>query len=197
MKKIIGSISIFLSLIAAFLTFSSNTEFGRNLYRKSLCKQLNNGINKLFQEPNKYRDHKIEQRYVGKWNYFYLQKEKDAEFKKMKDFILDNYYTRDLGYEIKVIVQYQMQHIGTDAMNPDFNIRPIFFVKETENNKDIDFKDASDEMMKEAIPITSQNILTQNLDTYFSNRIRTIVLILVIGVAILNSAALFLKENIS
>lgn len=196
MKKILQFLAIALAVFAAFLTWLSNTDYGKNMYKNICQPKLSSGINKLFQNPNKYRNPKVKQRHVSKLNFFYLQEDKDVEFEAIKNFILSNFYTRKLDYKVKCIVQYQAAQVEKDAWNLNFVTRPIFFIKETENNRNIDFSNSSaDEMMKDKFLITTEHILTQNLDTFLGNGIRTIVLFMLIITAALNSICLFFKEN--
>lgn len=171
MKKGLTIAAILLTMLAIFVNMNSNSDLWRNRYKNIFCKKLSRGIDKLFQPPSKYLTSNIKSRYVGKWNYFYLQKGEDAEFEIIKNFILDNYYTRNPGYKIKAIVQYQASHYGPDAMNPNFNSRPIFFIKETEENRISKFADLPDKFMNNAIPITFQDIVAQNLDTFLSSKL--------------------------
>ncbi len=200
MKKKLQIFAIIFSIVAAILTLESNTDFGRKLY-KNYClpslSGLRTGINKLFQEPNKYRDKDYPQRYSGKWNFFYLQKGKDREYDVMRNFILSNHYSRQLDYKVMAIAQYQAAHFERDAMNPNFNVRPIYFIKETEYNKNLDFKNTADAdtLMKDAIPITTEAILTQNLDSYFGNCLRTWALFMIIMASILNSIGVFVGDK--
>ena len=159
----------------------------KNRYKKYFCLKLSYGIDKLFQSQNKYTNPNIEERHVGDNRYFYLQKN-DPEFEVMKNFILDNFYTKKLDYEVKAIVQYQAGSLMSDPKNINFIYRPIFFIKETEENKKLEFTDITcDKMMAEGrVLITTENLLTQNLDNFFSNEIRKIsFFLIVIGTVLL------------
>jgi hypothetical protein len=200
MKRKLQLIAILFSVIAALLTWKSNTDSGRIMYKEYCLPRLSGlgtGMDKLFQQPNKYRNKDYPQRYSGKWNFFYLQNGKDKEFKAMKDFILSNHYTRQLSYEIKGIMQYQAAHSGGDAMNPQFNARPVFFIKKTESNKELDFGKTTDAdlLIKDAMPITTEAYLTQNLDAYFGNCLRTGALAMIIIASALNSIGALIGDE--
>ena len=176
-------------MLSLVLTLYSFSDIGRVAYLKLAHRNLKAGIDRLFQNPNKYRDVSVEQDYGGSVNAFYLQKDKHTGFNEMKKLLLDNFYKKEseLGYDVKVIVQWQAIHIGPDAQNPIFNKRIIGFIPLTDLNKNIDFKGHEDEMLTNMKWITHQDRLTQDLDTLLTNEIVVWATIFVVLATLLGS----------
>lgn len=201
MKALIGLLAIIMTVVAAVFTVLSFTDNGKIWYKDFFCKDLTYAINTLFQTPNKYRaaEREVKEGWCGGNRYFSLQKQNSANnkaFEVMRDFILDNFYTRNLGYEVKVIVQYQAQSLTSDVNNVNFTFRPILFIKETNENKGLVFNnDTCDAMIKDAMLITTQESLTQNLDSFLTVRLRMIAFCLIIGSSFLSAFALGFFNN--
>ncbi|MCX5685919.1 MAG: hypothetical protein NTW09_00370 [Candidatus Omnitrophica bacterium] len=195
MKLFLQFVAILMIGIAAVLNFASNTDCGRNMYRYKFCHTLNDGINKLFQNPNKYRDAEVKQRNFGISNFFYIRND-EKEFNIMKELILSNFYRKKVDYAIKAIIQYQEAQQGEDALNTNFNFRPVLFLKETRENKDSDVTWlTSDEIRKNCDLITSEGQLTRDIDSYLSNQIRMISMFFLVAAVFMNTIFFFLKTD--
>ncbi|MFH1235922.1 MAG: hypothetical protein V1685_03210 [Parcubacteria group bacterium] len=182
--KVLG---IVVGLIAALLTWMSNGDSGRLFYKSFCCRTLSGGIDKLFQPSNKYVSKQAVERTVGWQKFFYLEKDKDSEFEAMKDFILRSVKSKsDIYANVKVIAQYQAKSLVSDVTNTNFTFRPVFFVKETANNKGLAFTDATyNDMIKDAVLVTYEERLTQDLDNHFSSGLKTLAFwSIIIGVVL-------------
>lgn len=189
MRKKLLLLGFAVSILAVIIGMFSNTTGLRNSYNTIVCWRLSDGINRLFQGQNKYRNKDFSHKPICKGlNCYYLQKGKHSGFEAMRNFIINNYYKKELGYTVKAIVQYQTEHKGRDSDNPVFHERTIFFIKETQENKNIDLDDSTcREMLKrDNVGITTQKKLTKDLDTFFTSRIQYVATFLLAIGLILN-----------
>ena len=191
-KKRMATLGIILVMLGAIWIYWGNMDSGRVFCKKLFCPRLSKAINELFQTKNKYLPPNFEAQWVGDNRYFNLVKGKMVGFQEMKKMIMKSIDKKSLDYEVKAILQYQSAHYGSDPQNPNFNVRPIYFVKENERNKDLDFTNSTyREVMKDAIvPVTFQKVLTDYLDKVFTSKMQGMgVAIIVIG-SILNVVAI-------
>jgi hypothetical protein len=169
-----------------FLAMNSNTNAGREICKMLFCRELAVGVENLFQYPNPYLQHNINPKHYGEFNYFVVEKGQRG-FEELKHFILKHYYKNKIDYNVKAIVQYQFSHSGDDASNPLFHNRIIGFIPETEYFNDIRFTEAPDAIMcgVKCMPktnednkgfkwITTQEVLTKELDAFFTDKIVSI-----------------------
>jgi len=193
-KISLSILGVIFALLGAFLNHASNYDDYRIKYKNIFKPRLGDGIDQLFQVRNKYIRPNAKELCTGDLNYFSLQKSEGTKFEEVKKFILSYSHIPDLdGDKVMVITQWQKSHIGNDPQHPDFTFRPIVFILEKPENKGIDFKKVSDDikskMIASAYLITDQATLTQKLDDYFSNIIKTWGISFIALGAILNGIA--------